>query len=177
VPYTVLPLQISVTPPSFIKGGGTVSFTGSGFASGGQVNVTANGVPVATVTADNQGNITGTITAPTTAGPVTIAAVDVTTGHSAPTATLNVIVPQISLPVLSVVRGTPFTITGSGFVPNGSVNIIIGGQTVATVTANAQGNINASVTLPNSFAIGSAPVVAVDATTGAPTSPIAITVS
>lgn len=50
--------------------------------------------------------------------------------------------------------GETITFTGGGFQPGSQVTIVLGNQTVRTVTADAQGNFAASVTIPCDFPAG-----------------------
>ncbi len=50
--------------------------------------------------------------------------------------------------------GETISFTGSGFQPGSQVTVVLGNQTVRTVTADAQGNFVASVTIPCDFPAG-----------------------
>lgn len=172
---TVATPQLSVAAPGTANLGGTVSVSGSNFPASTAVSLSAAGGPSVSVLTDSSGNLPATaISVPSAVGQFTVTAT--ATGITPATATATVNPPQLTAPPLSITRGVLATITGSGFTPGKSVNIIIGGQTVATVNADGTGHISANVTLPATFATGSQSLIATDVTSNASTAPVSILV-
>ena len=62
--------------------------------------------------------------------------------------------------------GTIVYASGSGFTPNGEVQATINGQLFGTKNADANGNVNVTVIVPN-VAVGNYQIVVTDVTTGA----------
>ena len=60
-----------------------------------------------------------------------------------------------------VVRGQSITISGGGAEPGATVQIILGGQVVATTTADGDGNFSASFSIPAGLEVGTYTVTAV----------------
>jgi hypothetical protein len=131
VTVTVAPTATSVAPSGGTAAGGTpITIAGTGFASGS--TVTVGGVPATDVTVVND----TTITARTPLRPVgqrTGGTVPVVVENSAGATDGSTLFTYVTLAVTSVspvsgsaAGGTPITITGSGFDPNGTVSVLVG---------------------------------------------------
>lgn len=154
--------------------GNTLTVYGGGFTAGAQINVyfqtTKNGVQA--VTADGTGAFTTTLTVPLHYSPATtyyVHAVSTTTSESAKSL-FSYILPSIYT-YYSVSYGQQTYVSASGFASNETVNVVwayqqTGQLKVATLTADANGNIASYITVPSEPNLGSVTVAAVGVTSG-----------
>ena len=164
--FTVNAASVSLNPTSG-RIGTTVTVTGSNFIPSSSVTVRFGSVTVLTVTATAAGAIPSsgnTFAVPTAAsGSNTVTAND---GTNSPTATFTVTAPTLTLNPTSGQIGTVVTVSGSNYVPSGSVVVKFGLTTVLTLTASSSGALPSS---GNTFVVptitsGSQTVSATDGT-------------
>ncbi len=132
------------------QAGTSVTANGSGFQGGETVDVTFNGQPVGEPTASPQGTFALSFEIPNLApgdygvnahGRASNASASSTFTVQLGAATLTFSVPQAA-------SGTALTISGTGFQPGEVVNLSFNGPTIATLTADTQGNITTPFTIP-----------------------------
>jgi len=146
--------------------GSTLTAVGHNFAAGETVRVSFNGAVVAQSTADGSGAFSANFSVPAGAsGAVTVVA----TGANS-LVTANSSFTRIGAPAaltISPTTGAPgmrVTATGSGFTPNEPVTISLGNTALVTTTANSQGQISTSLTLPQRLSAGTISLVATGST-------------
>lgn len=150
----------------------SIKVQGQGYAPGETVNILWNytgpstGTKVATVKAGSSGTVSASFNVPAAAnGTYTVAAV----GARSTSVTQNSFTvgnglasnPAIASP------GTSVTAVGTGFQANETVNLYLdstSGSALATATADAQGNISKSLTLPSSTTPGTHSLIGVGQT-------------
>jgi alpha-D-ribose 1-methylphosphonate 5-triphosphate synthase subunit PhnH len=180
-------LALSVTSGA---SGSSLTVGGHNFAANEAVRVSFAGSTVAQVNTDGAGSFSTTFAVPTGASGV----VQVTTTGLSSAIAVNASFTRLGGPAvltLAPVSGAPglrVQASGSGFMANEPVTIVLGTTVLATTTANAQGQISVSLTLPQRLTAGvntlvatgssskligsatytvSAPTVALSATSGA----------
>lgn len=134
----------------YVTPGTTVHISGSGFAAGESVKVTA-GTQSTAATADQTGSITNVaITIPFGSnGFINVEAVGQTSKTSAMTSiTLAPFSPQVNPDTWYAAPGTRVTFTGTGFAPNETVSITKSSGGSQAVTTNGSGNFTVTATLP-----------------------------
>ncbi len=143
---------LSVSPTA-VAAGGTFTLSGSGFAASTtlvtKLDSTTLSSTVATNSAGGFGPITYTVPAGTTIGNHSVTA-STTGGTLLAAAALQVLTPTATVLLVpaSGAPGAQIRVDGSGFTANEPVTIAQGATTLATATANGQGQISTSVTLP-----------------------------
>jgi hypothetical protein len=142
----------------YLMPGATVTFSGSGFIPGETVNVTEGTsiIPLTTIIADQYGNFSaaGSVTIPYTASGSSLnyTLTGATSGASvAAPITVGSLYPQLNPSSYYLLPGSPFTATGSGFVPGETVNLTLGGTAIGSALADGMGNVTfASMIFPAS---------------------------
>jgi hypothetical protein len=129
--------------------GTTITFTGTGFVSNEQVDVTFNGAVIAPRVASSSGAFSYSYTP----GVSSKAAVFTFTGETSGatqsiTITLAPFLAYVQLSTYYAQGGSPLTITGSGFAPGESVTLKGNDTTFATATADTSGNLSYTGTVP-----------------------------
>ena len=163
--YTVAAPSLTLSATSGAVGS-TLTAVGHNFAAGETVHVAFNGVDVAQATVDGSGTFSSSFSVP--AGASGAVAVLATGANSQVTA--NSSFTRIGAPAaltISPTTGAPgmrVTASGSGFTPNEPVTISLGSTTLATTTANSQGQISTSLTLPQRLSAGTISLVATGST-------------
>lgn len=162
--------KITMTPTTGTAGQ-SVMVTGSGFAPTATVTLAYDSFPLSTapasvLTAAN-GTFTAQFTAPgAAAGAHTIVAAD-GQGAVASAVFTSTITAEVS-PVTNAAApgnvGQDITVTGTGFMPNGTVTVKFDTETKATVTANATGGFTATFKVP-AVAKGDHSITAADSLT------------
>ncbi|MDR1426868.1 MAG: GH92 family glycosyl hydrolase, partial [Bifidobacteriaceae bacterium] len=166
--------EIAVNAPT-ATAGGDIAVEGTGFAAGEPVTVTLETSPEssATLTANELGEIQGTVTVPRTAAigtyGVTVAADSSLPGAGAEPASVSVtgtytFSPTVSAPPART--GAQVSFSGAGFDPGESVSITLGGQSVSAV-ADASGVVSGTIVAPT--AAGQYALVLTGARSGATT--------
>jgi hypothetical protein len=164
LPFTVNS-KITLNPTAG-SSGDTVAVTGDGFAALAAVTIQVDGTAVttnpATVTSSAAGHFSASITMPSVVrGPHIITASD---SVGSTTATFSV-GQRITITPTSGVQGAPITINGSGFSPNKTITVTVGGAaattTPATITSDINGNFSSSFAIPG-VAAGTRVVSATD---------------
>jgi hypothetical protein len=174
--FTILPPTITLYPTSGPVGT-TVSVTGHGFLSGG-ARIEGNPVypPTVYLTADSNGDISGSFNVSSYPDPgvCTVYAVDlgsgsygtapftVTGGTPTPTPRMT---PTITLNPTKGPPGMNVSFTGTGFTPGGSVIISYATILLATVTADSTGDISGSFMVPSAWSPDKYTVEALDTAT------------
>ena len=153
---TTSPAGVTSTASPIVPGGAVV-VSGSGYAPGDSVSLTINGqsTPFATLQADGDGSVAGTVTIPASVAPGSyqVNAAGSLSGHTA-SATLNVgaLGAVVDLVSTSVNAGGALEVTGAGFGPNEPINFTFNGTTVGAttpVTTDATGAFSdVSVSIP-----------------------------
>ena len=171
--FTVVPAATSLSPVSGPVGV-SVRVSGQGYQSGEQVTISWNytgpgtGTTVATVTAGVSGLIDATFAVPTASpGAYPVAAV----GSLSKIVTKNTFTVATGLAASPPVRapGTNSTATGTGYQASETVKLYwdtTSGNPIATTSADAQGNINQTVTFPSNAAPGNHTLIAVGQSSG-----------
>ncbi len=154
--------------------GATVNVTGQGYTPGEAVQVLWNytghgtGTNVASLTAGYSGTIQGAFSVPAAStGTYSVAAV----GNSSNRVTQNsfLLNNSVAASPSTTPPGTKITLTGSGYQPNKSVQVFLNsssGAQLATLTADNNGNINHSITIPPATTPGAHNIVGVGQTSG-----------
>ncbi len=162
--------KITMTPTTGTAGT-SVMVTGSGFAPTATVTLAYDSLPLSTAPASiltlANGTFTAQFTAPgAAAGAHTIVAAD-GQGIVASAVFTSTITAEIS-PVTSTATpgnvGQDITVTGTGFMPGGTVTVKFDNANVATATANATGGFTATFKVP-AVAKGDHPITAADSLT------------
>jgi hypothetical protein len=160
--------------PSTVAPGGTVTVTGIGFTPSESVTLTtSDGYTLGTVTADSAGNVNQAITVPSTipTGTKTVTARGLTSGRTG-VATVAISgtgagAGAIGVSPSTLGPGQPGTLTASGFSPGETVAFTTSdGYTLGTATADANGNVSQTFTLPANISGGTKSVVARGLTSG-----------
>jgi hypothetical protein len=140
---SVLTLSTDQGPP-----GSSLTVTGTAFQPGETVNVFFNGAQVGTPIADTTGAFQITFKIPQLAnGDYQIDAKGQTSGLTS-SAKFTVGGTTVTLSSQSAVAGATVTATGSGFVPGDSVQMIVNGLLIDTQTADTNGNVTFTFTVP-----------------------------
>lgn len=152
----------------------TVLMTGQGYGPNETVNIVwgyngpGTGTKVGSVTASRTGTIRGSFTVPAaTTGSYTVAALGVTSSRNSQNT--FAIVNSLSANPASTPPGQSITVAGTGFQANETVQLYWDsavGTSLATATADANGNVNQSVALPSNATPGSHTLIGVGATSG-----------
>lgn len=127
----------------YVRPGSPMTVTGSGFAAGESVSLTAEGVELEAI-ADEDGVVTfGPFAVPfTSAESLTLTAIgSVSGGAAAVTVTIGTYTPTASASSYYVLPGNPLTIDGSGFAPGETVDLVQGLEVLASVDADEDGNV------------------------------------
>jgi hypothetical protein len=148
--FTIPTLSITLTPTSGLPGI-TVSVTGEGFTRLGLVRIYLDDAYMNSTSGDAYGNITKTFTLPTTtlSGAHTVKANDASTTNNAtqtftvPTPTLTALTPALGPPK------TVVTVSGGNFTIGGAVGIYFDSTFAKNMTADANGNISDTCTVPS----------------------------
>jgi hypothetical protein len=181
---SAVPANVSVTP-STIAAGGQITVTGSGFAQGETVSIklTTNppqlgGQPLGTATADDSGNISEVVTIPATQSPGSflVVAQGQSSGNNgqAPLQVTGSEPAVVNVNPSTVQAGGHVSISGSGFGPNESVNLLLtsnppqlGGQALGTATTDGSGNFSfPNATIPAGTPANNFLIVAKGTTSG-----------
>ena len=72
--------------------------------------------------------------------------------------------PTIKATSVYIAPGATFTVKGSGFNPNETVNFIVAGATIGSATATSKGVVSATLTLPTTTPFGAVPLTATGVT-------------
>ena len=152
--------------------GSSVIVTGTGFTGNNTITLTLGTVTLGTVASSSLGSFNYTMTIPSvTAGSYTVKATDTYTNNA--TSTFTVAAALVLNPA-SAANGGTVAITGSGFVPNAAVNILIDNSSVTSVNADSNGNLSIATfsipTLPG----GSHIIKAIDSSSNAATATLTI---
>ena len=83
--------------------------------------------------------------------------------------------PQILLSPTSGLKGTPVTVTGTGFGASLSVTVTYGGSTITTSTTSAGGSFTASFNVPSSSSTGNVLVTATDSSSNSASADFTVT--
>ena len=148
--------------------GAQVTANGSGFQGGETVDVLMNGQNVGSPTAGSNGTFSLSFTVPSFApGQYGVSA----TGRgSSKTASTNFTVNQggatLSFNPTQAAPGTSLTVTGAGFKPGEAVTLSFNGPDVGTATADTNGNVTWTFTIPSTLGAGQYGVTATAATSG-----------
>ncbi len=152
--FTVGTTQLSLSSSSGVPGT-VVTASGSGFLAGETVNLNwSNGASAPTVTADNSGGFSESITVPT--GVSTSQATLTASGASSlrtATASLTVISAKLSASVV-LPAGDKIALSGTGFAPGEAITLTNTAGGTFSATADAQGNLSLTVGIPATFAGG-----------------------
>ena len=155
--------------PTTGTAGVTVTVTGSGFASAATVTLAYDSLPLAVgnVQTSSTGTFTTAFTAPgAAAGAHTVVAAD-GQGSVASAVFTSTITAEIS-PVTNTATpgnvGQDMTVSGTGFMPGGTITVKFDNASVATATANATGGFTATFKVP-AVAKGDHTVTAADSLT------------
>jgi hypothetical protein len=156
---------LATAPPTFslssssAGAGQMVTVTGSGFLAGEPVSVSVSTDPVgtATITADSQGNLVGTLVVPRAASLTGSTPAEVTAwaaslpGDPLPTLPLSVTSAHTYTPTASASAsaqvGEPVEFHAAGFEPGELVTASLGGNTV-TLTASGAGSVVGAIEAP-----------------------------
>ncbi len=163
VPNTALTLSTNNALP-----GAQVTANGSGFQSGETVDVLMNGQNVGSPTVANNGTFSLSFAVPSFApGQYGVTA----TGRASDkTASTNFTVNQggatLTFNPTEAPPGTSLTVTGAGFKPGESVTLSFNGPNVGTATADTNGNVTWTFTIPSTLGAGQYGVTATAATSG-----------
>ncbi len=158
--------SVSVIPTGQSPGG-SVSYLAQGYSGGETVNVRINGNTVATKSANQNGQASGSfVLPPLPRGTHTLTAVGASSGGSA-SASITVS-PSVSLnPAFAHVE-TAISPVLNGFQGGETVNLSIqGGASLASVAVNSSGSASTQTTLPASVQPGPITLVATGQTSGA----------
>jgi len=148
--FTVTPaisLNTSTAPP-----GTTINVTGTGFVRNSTVNAvniyfSAFTAAIVTATTDANGSFTAPFVVPQVGrGQYNVTANDGT--NSAGPLAFNVIPRIATLSAETGGVGDTITVTGEGFTAFGSVSVLFDSTTLVTVTANSNGAISTTITIP-----------------------------
>lgn len=177
--------KVVITSPTSKSGpvGTSVTVSGTGFSGAGvtaDVTITSNApgslpkVLVAGVPVDNTGSFTGTGTVPQMgSGAATVSASD-GAGNVADVLDTFTVTPTMTLTPNSGLPGDEVTLTGSGWpVAPATVTVTFAGASPATVSTDANGQINAAYTIPVAATAG---VKTVTGTSGSVTATTTFTV-
>lgn len=142
--------RITITPTSG-SSGTTITVTGTGFGNNRTITIRFNSIQVTTSPASiptgTTGSFTGSFDVPAnSAGSYVVEASDGTYTSSANFS----IVTEASLSETTGHVGSTITISGSGFTPNGQVEISYDGIPITTTPANSLGEFSATFDIPES---------------------------
>ena len=148
--------------------GSTVTANGSGFAPGETVDVTFNGQSVGSPTVNNGGTFSLAFTVPNTPpGQYGVLAKGRTSGTTASTSfTINQGAAALTFDPAQAAPGASITVTGTGFKPGETVTLSFNGPTVGTETADTNGKVTFTFTVPATLAPGQYGVTATGQTSG-----------
>lgn len=175
--YTVQPAALTL---SAISGpaGLVVTASGQSFAPREAITLTFNGAVVATATADTAGAFQTTFTVPT--GTALGAQPVVATGagsHASASATFTVSGVSLTISPTSAIAREAVAASGAGFAGGETIIITLGGSTVATAIATAQGAFSTTVAIPATQQPGATTVVATGLTSRrTATAPLSVSV-
>jgi len=163
--FTVLSPTVSVSPPQGLRGA-LVTVSGSGYTASSTITLTYDLASIsttpATITASGVGAFSATLTIPASSstGGNLVTATD-SAGNSA-VFTFKVVSSAISLNPTSGPRGTPASISGSGFRPNTVVKLTYDGSLATSANSSASGSFSFAYVIPYSSPFGNNTFVATD---------------
>ena len=136
--------------------GSTVTANGSGFTPGETVDVTFNGQSVGSPTANTGGTFSLAFTVPNTPpGQYGVLAKGQTSGASASASfTINQGAAALTFDPAQAAPGASVTVTGTGFRPGETVTLSFNGPTVGTETADTNGKVVFTFTVPATLGPG-----------------------
>jgi len=145
-----------------LAAGATLTLTGSGFAAGEAIQISIPGRVLLDIHATAQGTFSTplALSPSQAAGALSITATGLTSHISGATTVTVTTAPKITLSASSVAAGSAFTVTGTGFGANEAVTVSVANALAKNVTANAQGDFTAHITLGASDAARTVQVVA-----------------
>jgi hypothetical protein len=158
---------LSLSPTSGVAGS-NVTANGSGFAPGETVDVSFNGQAVGTPSVNNGGTFSLAFTVPNTApGQYGVLAKGRTSGDTASNSfTINQGAAALAFNPPQAAPGTSITVTGTNFKPGETVTLSFNGPTVGTETADTNGQVTFTFTVPATVAAGQYGVTATGQTSG-----------
>src|SRR5919202_3119096 len=158
---------LSLSPTSGLPGS-NVTANGSGFAPGETVDVSFNGQAVGTPAVNNGGTFSLAFTVPNTPpGQYGVLAKGRTSGTTASTSsTINQGPAALTFDPAQAAPGASITVTGTGFKPGETVTLSFNGPTVGTETADTNGKVTFTFTVPATLAPGQYGVTATGQTSG-----------
>jgi hypothetical protein len=164
-PQAGLALQLS---PTSGAPGSNVTANGSGFAPGETVDVSFNGQAVGTPSVNNGGTFSLAFTVPNTPpGQYAVLAKGQTSGATASAAfTINPGAAALAFNPPQAAPGTSITVTGTNFKPGETVTLSFNGPTIGTETADTNGQVTFTFTVPATLAPGQYGVTATGQTSG-----------
>lgn len=127
----------------YVRPGSPMSVTGSGFAAGENVSLTAAGIDL-TAVADEDGAVTfGPFAVPfgATESLTLTANGETSTGTASVTVTIGTYNATASASSYYLMPGSPLTINGGGFAPGESVELVQGEDVLATAVADQEGKV------------------------------------
>lgn len=173
VQLTILRVNNAVTvSPASVTPGSNVTIRGSGYLSGGRIQITlvvnltngSHSTLTATATADKAGSFAITLRIPVNVagGAYTLTAKNQSTSRAASAKlTVATLAPSIVAVPATVVPGTQITVNGAGFAGGQAVSVTLNGAKVGTATSDAAGKFSLKITVPQGLATGSYPLIAV----------------
>jgi hypothetical protein len=171
-------LNVSVAPKITLGSasgsvGSSALITGTGFTGNNTITFTLGSSTLGTVASNSTGSFNYTMTVPSvTAGSYVVKAVDTYANNA--TSTFTVAAALIVNPASSVNGGT-VAVTGSGFVPNAAVNILIDNSSATSVNADSNGNIAIAAFSFPPLTGGSHIIKAIDSSSNTATATLKIT--
>jgi hypothetical protein len=164
-PQAGLALQLS---PTSGAPGSNVTANGSGFAPGETVDVSFNGQAVGTPSVNNGGTFSLAFTVPNTPpGQYAVLAKGQTSSATASAAfTINPGAAALAFNPPQAAPGTSITVTGTNFKPGETVTLSFNGPTIGTETADTNGQVTFTFTVPATLAPGQYGVTATGQTSG-----------
>ena len=148
--------------------GAQVTANGSGFQGGETVDVLMNGQNVGSPTAGNNGTFSLSFTVPSFApGQYGVTATGRGSGRTAATNfTVNQGGATLTFNPTQAAPGTSLTVTGAGFQPGETVTLSFNGPTVGTATADTNGKVTWTFTVPSNLGPGQYGVTATGGSSG-----------
>ena len=158
---------LTMSPASALAGA-QVTANGRGFKATEIVDVTFNGQSVGTPQASDSGTFALTFSVPTVnPGQYAVLATGRASGSSATGAfTVNQGAAALTFSVPQAPAGTPLTVNGTGFKPGETVQFWYNGASVGTATADTNGAVQVTFTMPTNINPGAYDLTATGETSG-----------